>query len=202
MANKLNVKISNLGAKINSPYSDFGPIMNADESIMVFTSRRKGSTGQKKAIDGNYYRDIYISTSDGFFWSNPTKISATINSEFNDVAAGFSADGQQLLLYNDQTGKSYLYQSHFSDGNWTPIEALSENIKDTYLESHSSVSFDENLLYFVSAREGGYGGTDIYRCRKLPNGEWAKAENLGPKINTKHDEVTPFIHPNGSILFF
>ena len=36
MTNKLNVKISNLGEKINSPYADYGPIMNADESIMVF----------------------------------------------------------------------------------------------------------------------------------------------------------------------
>ena len=54
----------------------------------------------------------------------------------------------------------------------------------------------------MSDRDGGFGGKDIYRCNKLPNGDWAKAENLGPKINTPYDEVTPFLHPNGRILFF
>ncbi|HIA36285.1 MAG TPA: hypothetical protein EYN89_05995 [Flavobacteriales bacterium] len=202
MANRLNVKISNLGEKINSTYSDFGPILNTDESIMAFTSNRLGSTGQEIAKNGNYYNDIYISNSDGHFWSDPQNINGKINSKFNDVAAGLSSDGQQLFLFNDQTGYSYLYQSNFFNGEWSPIEFINENMKDSSLESHSSISLDGSLLYFASSREGGYGGTDIYRCRKLPNGAWAKAENLGPKINTKHDEISPYIHPNGSILFF
>jgi len=202
LSNKQNVKITNLGENINSTYSDFGPILNADETIMVFTSNRIGSTGDKIAKDGKYYEDIYISTSDGFFWSKPKKISTKINSNFNDVAASFSLDGQQIILYNDQTGVRYLYHSVYTNGSWTPIVILSEIFIDSSLESHSSISLDGNLFYFSSSQAGGYGGSDIYRCKKLPNGEWAKAENLGPKINTKYDEITPFIHPNGSILFF
>jgi hypothetical protein len=64
------------------------------------------------------------------------------------------------------------------------------------------MSFDQNQLFFTSDRKGGYGGLDIYRVRKLPNGNWSKAQNLGPKINTPFDEEGPYIHPDGTSLFF
>ncbi len=58
------------------------------------------------------------------------------------------------------------------------------------------------MLYFTSSRAGGYGGKDIYACRKLPGGEWGKATNLGPVINTPFDEEAPFIYSDGRTLFF
>jgi Tol biopolymer transport system component len=36
----------------------------------------------------------------------------------------------------------------------------------------------------------------------LPNGEWSKSLNLGPKINTELDDRAPFLHPDGVSLFF
>jgi hypothetical protein len=57
-------------------------------------------------------------------------------------------------------------------------------------------------MYFVSNRPGGYGGRDIYQCKRLPNREWSHPENLGPVINTPYDEDAPFIHPDGITLFF
>ena len=38
--------------------------------------------------------------------------------------------------------------------------------------------------------------------RKLPNGNWAKAQNLGSKINTKYREDFPVIAPDGKTLYF
>jgi hypothetical protein len=34
------------------------------------------------------------------------------------------------------------------------------------------------------------------------NGDWGKAENLGPNINTKSDEIAPFLSASGRVLFF
>ena len=56
---------------------------------------------------------------------------------------------------------------HFSKGmeklkELNLIEVLSENMKTTSFVPHSSVSLDGNTLYFASAREGGYGGADLY----------------------------------------
>ncbi|MBC7864363.1 MAG: PD40 domain-containing protein [Bacteroidia bacterium] len=57
-------------------------------------------------------------------------------------------------------------------------------------------------MYFVSNKPGGFGGRDIYRCKKNPNGGWYASQNLGPTINTKYDEESPFVHPNGEDFFF
>ena len=40
-----DVTVANLGDSINSKYPDFAPIISADESMIIFTSRREGSTG-------------------------------------------------------------------------------------------------------------------------------------------------------------
>lgn len=57
-------------------------------------------------------------------------------------------------------------------------------------------------MYFVSDREGGYGGRDIYKAIRLPNRKWSLAQNLGPEINSPYDEDAPFIHPDGIQLIF
>jgi len=66
--------------------------------------------------------------------------------------------------------------------------------------AHPSLSEDGKTLYFVSDMDGGYGGTDIYRCI-LENDEWGAPENLGPAINTVGDEYFPFIHSTGRLYF-
>ena len=57
-------------------------------------------------------------------------------------------------------------------------------------------------MYFASNRAGGYGGSDIYVTRRLPNGRWTRPENLGPEINTSGDESCPFIHADNQTLYF
>jgi len=37
--------IDNIGVLINTPYSDYVPLISADDSVLIFTSRRTGSTG-------------------------------------------------------------------------------------------------------------------------------------------------------------
>jgi outer membrane protein OmpA-like peptidoglycan-associated protein len=61
---------------------------------------------------------------------------------------------------------------------------------------------DENVFFFSSDRPGGYGGTDIYLCRRQTDNSWGPAKNLGPAINTAYDEDAPFIHPDSKTLYF
>lgn len=56
-------------------------------------------------------------------------------------------------------------------------------------------------LYFASDMPGGYGGMDLYRI-PWRDTTWGDVENLGPTINTPHDEVFPFIHPRSGALYF
>src|SRR5690606_8336857 len=79
---------------------------------------------------------------------------------------------------------------------------MSSDINTKAWETHGALSADGNTFFFTSDRANGYGGRDIYRTVRLPDGQWSKAQNLGPVVNTKYDEDGVFIHPNGRTLYF
>ncbi|MBE0654793.1 MAG: PD40 domain-containing protein [Bacteroidales bacterium] len=107
-----------------------------------------------------------------------------------------------MLIYRSDDFIGNIYTSKFVNGKWTPLVKLNENINTKYWESHASFSMDGKTLYFSSNRRGGYGGLDIYRSEKQPNGEWGIPVNLGPAINTKYNDDTPFITEAGDKLYF
>ncbi|MCH8331882.1 MAG: OmpA family protein, partial [Bacteroidetes bacterium] len=75
-------------------------------------------------------------------------------------------------------------------------------INSDYWEGHVSLSGDENELYFSSDRVEGFGGKDIYKVTRLPDGSWSDPVNLGPNVNTPYDEDAPFIHPDGVTMYY
>jgi len=202
MAITQNVIITNLGQGINSSASEHSAVISADESTLIFTSRREGSTGGQQEENGQYYEDIYISHKVAGEWSAPVQIDTNINTDGHDANIGLSVDGQQLFIYKDDYGDGNIYSSLLEGDRWSVPEKLGSSINSKAWETHAVLSGDGNTLYFVSDRKGGYGGRDIYKCIKLPRGEWSLGQNLGPVINTPYDEDAPFIHPDGIQLFF
>ncbi len=97
-----------------------------------------------------------------------------------------------------------LYVSEFSEDSWGDIKKLSANVNDPkYWDSQPTIASDGVTLYFASDRPGGYGGIDLYyTVRDQKTGTWGKPVNLGPTINTKGDEKTPFIHSDSETLYF
>jgi len=197
------VTIVNLGDSINSAYADYSPTITADESIIIFTSRRPGSTGGDKDESDQYYEDIYysIKKKDGT-WGSPISIGPTINTNGSEANIGLSADGQMMFIYKDNNGGD-IYYSNLEGDRWNYPVALNANINTKNWETHATMTSDGSTLYFVSDRkEGSLGGRDIWRCVKLPNGQWSLPLNLGPTVNTPYDEDAPFIHPDGITMFF
>ena len=205
MKHPVNVKIENMGPVINSEYPDYVPLISADESKLIFTSRRANSTGGRLDANGDFFEDIYISTKKNGEWTTPVSIGDNLNSPSHDACVGLSPDGELLFLYkpskNLLTGD--LYFSVFAGNEWmAPIKLNTPINLDDYTESSASLSADGNTLYFSSDRPGGFGKKDIYRVTKFSNGEWSKPLNLGPQINTPDDDDSPFIHPNRKTLYF
>lgn len=203
IATPINVKIQNMGDSINSPYPDYSPVLSADESTLIYTSRRNTSTGGDKTQEGQYFEDIVVSYKDANgIWSSPKGIGQFINTNGHEASINLTPDGQTLIVYRDDGGNGNVYYSTWDGREWSSLQSFGSDINTKYWESHACLSADNNTLYFVSDRPGGYGGRDIYRCVKLPNGAWSKALNVGPTINTKYDEDGPFIHPDGVTLIF
>lgn len=195
------VDIENLGSGVNSSAHDYAPIITPDESVLVFTSRREGSTGGQKTKDNEYYEDIYICYRQGNGWTAPRKISKNINFKYHDAAAAISADGRELYIYMEEGGGD-IYRAVFDKREWSIPEPLGPNINTDYWETSVSISPDGKKLYFSSDRPGGFGGLDIYESERQGNGDWGKARNLGKGLNTSDNEDSPYIHPDGQTLFF
>ena len=203
VAHPVDVQITNLGPHINTQYAEYSPVLTADEHTMIYTTRKPNSTGRVGDNSGITYEDIFIAHKKDTTWEIGTNIGTTINTEGNEASVGISIDGQIILIYKDSTdGSGNLYVTHLNGNHWSIPSKLNDNINTKGWEPSAFMSADEEKLYFVSNRPGGYGGRDIYVSNKLPTGEWAKATNLGPTINTPFEEDAPFIHPDGKTLYF
>ncbi len=202
MANPVKVKIENLGSNVNSIYADYSPVLSADQSTLFFTSRREGSTGGMKDDEGNFFEDIYMSSKTKTGWSKAMNVGAPINTDGNEATVGLSPDGQTILIYKDDDGDGNIYSTSLNGDMWSKPVKLNENINSKYWEPSAFISADGSTLYFTSNRPGGYGGRDLYTSKLSPEGDWAKAVNMGSAINTPYDEDAPFIHPDGRTLYF
>ena len=195
----VNMQVKNLGENINTKYDEHSPIISADESVLLFTSKRKNGN-EKAGINGQYLENIYTSENVNGVWDTATNIFPDNNT--NIATISMSVDGQTLFIYKDDNGDGNIYMSKLNGETWTKPEKLPETINSEYKESSASLSPDGNTLYFTSNRPGGFGGMDIYMSKKLPNGKWGQAQNLGKPINTEYDEESPFIHYDGVTLFY
>jgi len=203
---RMDITIINMGPVINDEYNDFSPVISVDENALFFTSRRlRTDSTNANLIDfktGQYYEDIYVAYKDrDGQWQAPELLSINEPS-YNSATINVSIDGQELFVYKDTEGGGDIFQSSLIGETWSYPEKLSSDINTSNWETHSAKTADGNTMYFVSDRPGGYGGRDIYRVVKLPNGQWSKALNIGPKVNTMYDDDAPFIHPDGKSLYF
>jgi len=191
-----NVIIERLSDGINSEFTEYNPVVSADESTMAYTSLRPtdSKTGEK------FSEEIMISFNETGSWIMPSKV--IVQTQNNYGTAGISADGQEMLIFiGDQTSGS-IYRINKEGNSWSRPIPLGSSVQSKYLESTASLTPDGKTIYFASNRPGGYGGMDIYTAERHDDGTWSRAKNLGPTINSKANEDAPFIHPNKKLLFF
>jgi outer membrane protein OmpA-like peptidoglycan-associated protein len=207
VADSVELIIENIGPAINTRYPDYGPVISADETILIFTSRRSNTTGEKiDANDGMFYEDIYISTKDSLGkWGNPEDMGSNINTEYHDACVGLSPDGRELFIYRSGDSKKNLgdiYESKLSGKTWSEPQRLGGHINSDFWEPSATTTSDEKTIIFSSDRPGGFGGTDLYVVKLESNGQWSEPKNMGHIINTKFDEDAPFIFSDNKTLFF
>lgn len=209
MQHRNPIEVFSMSAAVNSPYPEYGPVISPDEKQIIFTSNRPNTTGgQRDEATGYYYEDIYVSYKSDTGWSVPAKMEGSISTAGHDASISLSPSGNKLIIYRYGKEKVMskasgdLYICEWDGTSWQQAIPLPSGINTKGWEPSASMTEDENIFYFTSNRSGGHGGTDIYRMKKLPNGEWALPYNLGKTINTPYDEDSPYISPDGNTLYF
>ncbi len=194
----------NMGSEINSKKEDYAPTMSVDENTIFFTSKRGIP---KSAVSQISNEDIYFSKMEDGLWNDAEPFKA-INSIYNEGSACITRDGRTLYFSRcdspDGYGNCDLYITSMDDqGIWSKPANLGVFVNSKSWDSQPALSHSEDTLYFASDRIGGFGLADIYYTIKDPlTGRWFPAQNLGPIINTRENEASPFIHPNYNVLYF
>jgi len=200
-------RIRNL--EINSEQEDFGTSYYKNQ--VVFASSREGVVPIKRTWNWNElpFLDMYVATSnDSGGLDNLKELSERLNGKYHEGPASFTEDGTFMVFTrNNYAGKSekgvvklQLFSSRMEAGKWSKEKELPFNSAE-YSVGHPSLNIAGTEMYFASDMPGGFGGTDIYKALRTPEGSWGDAVNLGNDINTEGNEMFPFFHESG-ILFF
>lgn len=195
--------VDNIGAAINSPYSDYASHITTDQSMMIFTSKRENSYNKKKGPDNEYDENIYVSYKKSGQWEQAADIGSSLNSKDNNATVGISPDGHILFTYLGKKGGDIMFSERKGD-KWTRPQPF-KAINSPWHEQSASFSPDGRTVYFSSSNRDdaiNFGQHDIFMCKMDNKGRWGKPINLGQTINTPYDEVDVFMHPDGRTLYF
>jgi hypothetical protein len=146
-------------------------------------------------------------------WLSPVSLesipgtSPELNTAFNDGCPILSPDGLSIFMASNRPGGMggldiwAAYRNSVNEPFGAPVN-LPAPI-NSILDDFCPTPILGNGLYFVSTREGGFGGGDIYRSHQEGSG-WSAPQLLGPEINSPAGEASPSYFEEGgnSYLFF
>lgn len=193
----------------SSKNDEFLPYFTLDGGELYFLRRvpaQRAKSFYDSQLDAKVLR-LFCSRRKDTVYTYGDLLPSPFNELGDEGGVTLTADNRTLYYSVLRNEKGYdncdIYYCRRKNGIWQTVENAGRNINgERTWESQPSITPDGQYLYFASNRAGGQGGTDIWMCRRLPNGDWSRAENMGPAVNTPGDEKCPFIHADGKTLYF
>jgi len=192
--NPLSFNPRPLAYPLNQYQQQYFPVLSADLTTLFFIKRDASE-------------EIYTASrlADGS-WTVPAPIDSAITSEYNEGTCSVSADGRTLVftscMRKDGFGSCDLYITYKTGDSWSTPENIGRPVNSSAWDSQPALSADGRTLYYVSNRKGSLGKRDIWVSYFSDETGWSNPKNLGKSINTKGDDISPFIHVNGASLYF
>lgn len=210
----VDLAVHNFGGPINTMWAE-GELSFADDGTMVYCSAR-----EDMAVAPGDPKDLYIATFDAETgsWNTPVNMGIPINAapatDVDPLRAGddrepwITADGNTIYFKSDRLATTSprnandLFVTRKQNGQWSTPELVGFPISTNSGNEHCpAILQDGETLCFASAREGGYGGSDIYCASPDGNGGWQEPVNQGPNINTAAEEFHFTQDASGMVYF-
>jgi len=200
----LDVTFTNPGKSLNSTGPDYACVSMAVDTVVFFTSGRKGNMGGLADEFGEVYPDVYWSSKTDSGWTKAKNAGISINSEFFDVSTGMNTNGDKLFVHkHDMANAGDIFVSEQQGKTWIKAVLLDPSLQTKTIETGACMTNDGKRVFFAAEGiKGGLGGKDIYMIQKDESGKWSSPVNLGNSVNTKYNEDNPVIWHDGKTLFF
>ena len=206
-----NVSVSNVGV-INSATLDFSPAFYKDGIVFVSNNDIQGKAKMFDDHIGKKTMSLFLAKRDekGQL-QKPQPFAIELVSQVHEGPLTFARDNKTVFFsrnnhkkagkakYVDGIDHMKVFVSRLTNNGWSVPMALPFNQENSDA-CHPALSSDGNSLYFSSNRAGGFGGMDLYVCKKQGD-TWSKAVNLGPNVNSEKNDVFPFVHDDGMVYF-
>jgi outer membrane protein OmpA-like peptidoglycan-associated protein/tetratricopeptide (TPR) repeat protein len=190
--------VVNVGPAINSSMQEYVPVLTSN-SELLFTSKRQDESKEKiNGDNGKYFESMYIAKINNGRTSIPIRYTfpdSKVNS--NESIVSVLPSGNKIIIYKDRK----LYEGDMAQENKKPSTISRIENFDAY-QNHAFLCKGEQVLYFTTEADDGFGGDDIYKSIKQADGSWGQVENLSENINTVFDEEAPFLTGDGDTLYF
>ncbi|MBI2793052.1 MAG: PD40 domain-containing protein [Ignavibacteria bacterium] len=174
---------------VNSPSDEYGPVFDAVRNRLLFTSERTGfaQVWLKRDID-----------------SLPQLVPGTFNDGSKHrsyISLGIGSEAVGVAFFS---GEKQAYPTIIT----VPVDADALNeghpiasINDSSFSTQPALSPDGTRLVFVSNRDGGLGGLDLWICDRRSVLEWSAPAQISNHVNSPGDEITPFFLTNDSLVY-
>ncbi len=193
-----------VGDGINTSHDEYWPSITADGQTLMFTRQTK--PGENVLRRGISQEDFYVSIMQESVWKDAVNAGSPLNTSQNEGAQSLSSDGNYMYFTacdrSGGLGSCDIFFSAFSNNRWSIPVNLGSPVNTSFWESQPAINADGRMLFFSSNRPGGKGGKDLYFSVWKSNGKWSFPRNMGDKVNTPGDEMSPFIHFDGRTLYF
>jgi len=197
---------------INSDYSDFGPSY-LDQSIVFSSTRPEGDEDKIHDWTNQPFSKLYQAnlTEEGSVMDVQALRGAFEPSGYQSTAV-FTKDGKTMYFTQSQsltkdqaetdpTMRLKIVRAQRMENNeWGNFMDLPINDVN-YSSAHPALSANEDRLYFVSDRPGGFGASDLWYAVILGDSIAGSPVNLGPEVNTAGRETFPFIDQDQMLYF-
>jgi len=194
---------------VNTINNEGAPTIASDGRSLIFVACPDASgTNYGEDRTGKGSCDLFYTKRLGSKWTTPVNIPGALNTANWETQPSFSSDGKTLyfirgIIGKNSTNNSDIYVSHLlENGQWSTAQRLPDIINTTAAEESVLIHPDGKTLYFASRGHVGMGGSDLYMSKLDEQGNWSKPINLGYPINTKFDENSLMVSPDGEIAFF
>lgn len=137
-------------------------------------------------------------------WSPPRPIGRTVSSHPTHWSFSFSASGN--LYFTSEVagvrGEQDIYVAPGSPQGLRTPRDLGPAVNSDVRDFCPFVAPDESYLVFARSVPAQRGRSDLFVSFRTADGAWTPAQNLGPAVNTPHNEVAPVVTPDGLALVF